>query len=376
MSERHRHRIAVIPGDGVGGEVIDAALEMMDAALEGMPAKLEIERFPWGSEFHAREGSMMPVDGLAILEEFDAILFGAVGWPTLPDHVTLWGLRLAICQGFDQGVNVRPARLLPGVRSPLADREADDIDFVVVRENAEGEYSGAGGRTHARLESEIAIQTVVYTRRNIERVVRAACEIAMERPARHLISVTKSNASQHASVLWDEVAREVAADFPSLTFESQLVDAMAARLVLRPDSVDVLVASNLHADILSDLTSALVGSLGVAPSANYNVEHRWPSMFEPVHGSAPDIAGQGVANPIGAMLSGAMMLDHLGESRAANRVRNAVAATTGSGVKTLDIGGTASTFEFVELGIAAIDREAPDLDPLNAPHATSGPAAA
>jgi tartrate dehydrogenase/decarboxylase/D-malate dehydrogenase len=337
------HRIAVIPGDGIGKEVVAAALE----ALAGAGAELETEIFPWGSEFHGETGLMMPEDGLATLERFEAIFFGAVGWPTVPDHVSLWGLRLAICQGFDQGVNVRPVRLLPGVRSPLAGRDAEAIDFVVVRENAEGEYTGAGGRTHEGLPSEIAVQTVVYSRRNIERVVRYACELARERPARHLVSVTKSNAMKHASVLWDEVAAEVAAEHPELRFESELVDAAAARLVLRPGSVDVLVASNLHADILSDLTAALAGSLGVAPSGNYNLERRFPSMFEPVHGSAPDIAGKGIANPIGAILSAAMMLDWLGEEQTAQRIRDAVEQTTAEGVRTQDLGGSASTGEFV-----------------------------
>jgi tartrate dehydrogenase/decarboxylase/D-malate dehydrogenase len=353
-ADPRRYRVAVIPGDGIGQEVVPAALEVLAASLAGSGASLDTELLPWGSQYHASTGRMMPEDGLDELEAFDAIFFGAVGWPTLPDHVTLWGLRLAICQGFDQGVNVRPVRLLPGVRSPLAGCEPGDIDFVVVRENAEGEYTGAGGRTHRRLPSEAAVQTVVYTRRNIERVVRHACEIAMGRPARHLVSVTKSNAMQHASVLWDEVAGEVAAAFPGLRFESELVDAMAARLVLRSASVDVLVASNLHADILSDLTAALAGSLGVAPSANYNVERRWPSMFEPVHGSAPDIAGAGVANPIGAILSGAMMLEHLGENEAAERVRQAVELTAAAGVLTPDLGGEASTADFVSAALAHV----------------------
>jgi tartrate dehydrogenase/decarboxylase/D-malate dehydrogenase len=343
------HRVAVIPGDGIGQEVVAATLEVLVA----VGAELETETFSWGSELYRETGRMMPEDGLAQLSAFDAILFGAVGWPTVPDHVTLWGLRLAICQGFDQGVNVRPVRLLPGARSPLQGRDGDDIDFVVVRENAEGEYTGAGGRTHEGLPSEIAVQTVVYTRRNVERVVRFACELALERPARHLISVTKSNAMLHASVLWDEIASEIAADYPGLRFESVLVDAAAARLVLRPDSVDVLVASNLHADILSDLAAALAGSLGVAPSGNYNVERNRPSMFEPVHGSAPDIAGKGIANPIGAILSGALMLEHLGESEASDRVRRAVELTTTAGILTPDLGGTASTDEFVA---AALER--------------------
>lgn len=352
------YRIAVIPGDGVGGEVVTAALAVVECALRGTNGRLTCETLPWGSGYYAETGRMMAEDALDRLRPFDAILFGAVGWPTVPDHISLWGLRLGICQGLDQGVNVRPVRLLPGIESPLARAARADIDFVVVRENSEGEYAGIGGRTHRTLPSEIAVQGVVYTRAHVERVVRYACELASSRPARHLISVTKSNASAYASVLWDEVAAEVASEYPALRFESELVDAMAARLVLRPESVDVLVASNLHADILSDLTAALAGSLGVAPSGNYNVDGGALSMFEPVHGSAPDIAGKGIANPIGTILSAAMMLEHLGEPDAAARIRAAVERATASGVLTPDLGGDATTEQFVartlsELGALA-----------------------
>jgi tartrate dehydrogenase/decarboxylase/D-malate dehydrogenase len=331
--------IAVIPGDGVGVEVTDAALSVLRAVVDQQRSSVAFTEFPWGCSFFERHGRMMPADALETLAGFDAILLGACGWPTVPDHVSLWGLRLAICQGFDQGVCVRPVQLLPGVESPLRRGDASTVNFVVVRENAEGEYAGVGGRAHRGLQSEVAIESSVYSRRNITRVVRYALELARSGPSRHVVSVTKSNASQHAGVLWDEVATAVAEEFPDVTMESELVDAMAARLVLRPDSVHVMVASNLHADILSDLTAALAGGLGVAPSANLNIEGNYPSMFEPVHGSAPDIAGTDTANPIGAILSAAMLLDHVGFAEGASSVR---------------LGGNATTRELAESVIATL----------------------
>jgi tartrate dehydrogenase/decarboxylase/D-malate dehydrogenase len=337
---RSELNLAVIPGDGIGVEVTTCALEVLEAAAEAFdgPA-LRTTTFHWGSEYYLESGRMIAEDALESLERFDAVLFGAVGSPAVPDHVSLWGLRLAICQGFDQGVNVRPVRLLPGVISPLAGRDADDIDFVVIRENSEGEYAGVGGRSHRGTPAEVAVQTAVYSRAAIERVGRYAFLVAASRPARHLISVTKSNAMQYTSVLWDEILAELAREHPGVRFESELVDAMAARLVLRPDSVDVLVASNLHADILSDLTSALAGSLGVAPSANLNVEGRYPSMFEPIHGTAPDIAGQGIANPIGAILTVAMLAEHVAQTGVAEAIREAVRKACASGPLTPDLGG-------------------------------------
>ena len=344
--------IAVIPGDGVGVEVTDAAVAVLRAVVAQRRWSVTFAEFPWGCNYYERHGRMMPADGLETLARFDAILLGACGWPTVPDHVSLWGLRLAICQGFDQGVCVRPVRLLPGVESPLRGGDDRTVNFVVVRENAEGEYAGVGGRAHRGLDSEMAIESMVYSRRNITRVVRHAFELARSGPSRCLVSVTKSNASQHAGVLWDEVARAVAEQFPDVTMESELVDAMAARLVLRPDSVHVLVASNLHADILSDLTAALAGGLGVAPSANFNLERSHPSMFEPVHGSAPDIAGKDIANPIGAILSAAMMLDHLALSEGALSIRAAVARTTTAGILTPDLGGDCTTRQVTDAVIA------------------------
>jgi tartrate dehydrogenase/decarboxylase/D-malate dehydrogenase len=348
-------KIAVIPGDGVGPEVVDVGLRVLEA-VAGSDLPYELETFPWGSAHYERTGRMMDADALERLAAFDAIYFGAVGSATVPDHVTLWGLRLAIVQGFDQAISLRPARLLPGVRGPLADRGPDDVDLVVVRENTEGEYAGVGGFSHRGRPHEVALQTAVYTRAAIERTARFAFELARSRPARRLTSVTKSNASLHASVLWDEVVADVARGFPDVPWESVLVDAAAARLVLDPGSFDVIVASNLHGDVLSDLTGALAGSLGMAPSANLCLEPGRPSMYEPVHGSAPDIAGRGIANPLGAVLSLAMMLDDLGHEPLGDAVRAAVEATCASRVLTPDVGGSATT---EEVGAAILGALAP-----------------
>jgi tartrate dehydrogenase/decarboxylase/D-malate dehydrogenase len=348
-------RIAVIPGDGIGPEVCAVALRVLEAlesAEDG--TRFECETFPWGSDHYLRTGRMMPADALETLAGFDAILFGAVGSREVPDHVTLWGLRLAIVQGFDQGVSLRPARLLPGVRGPLADRSPGEVDMVVVRENTEGEYSGIGGFTRRGLPGEVAVQTTVYSHEAIARTARYAFELALSREARHLISVTKSNASPHASVLWDEVVAEVAADFPDVRWESVLVDAAAARLVLAPQEFDVIVASNLHGDILSDLTGALAGSLGMAPSANLSLDRSHPSMYEPVHGSAFDLVGRGRANPIGMVLSAALMLDDLGLRDGADRVRRAVASACAEGVLTPDVGGRASTGDVADAIVRAL----------------------
>jgi tartrate dehydrogenase/decarboxylase/D-malate dehydrogenase len=340
--------IAVIPGDGIGMEVMPEGLRALAAVADRLSAfRFHFESFPWGCDYYLRTGRMMPADGLKVLAEFDAIYFGAVGYPSVPDPVSLRGLRLEICQSFDQYANLRPSRLLPGVRSPLRDKTSAEIDFLVVRENTEGEYSGAGGRAHRGLPDEVATQTAVFTRRGVERVLRYAFELASRRRGR-LASVSKSNAQEFAFGLWDEVTEAVARDYPQVTVERVLVDAMAARMVLRPESLDVVVASNLHADILTDVGGAICGSLGVAPSANLNPERAYPSMFEPVHGSAPDIFGQGIANPIGMILSGAMMLDFLGETEAAALIETAVRTVTASGLLTRDLGGTASTRQIGE----------------------------
>ncbi|MFL5861735.1 MAG: isocitrate/isopropylmalate dehydrogenase family protein [Solirubrobacteraceae bacterium] len=348
-------RIAVIPGDGIGPEVCAVALRVLDV-LDGTGdgGRFEIETFPWGSAHYLDTGHMMPVDALETLAGFDAILFGAVGSREVPDHVTLWGLRLAIVQGFDLGVSLRPARLLHGISGPLADRGPGDIDLVVVRENTEGEYSGIGGFSRRGLPGELAVQTTIYSQAGIARTARFAFELARTRPARRLASITKSNASPHASVLWDEVVAQVAGDYPDVSWESVLVDAAAARLVLAPQMFDVLVASNLHGDILSDLTGALAGSLGMAPSANLSLDRSHPSMYEPVHGSAFDIVGHGVANPIGMVLSVALMLDDLGLGASADRVRGAVATACADGIVTPDIGGRATTAEVQDAIVRAL----------------------
>lgn len=340
-------RIAAIPADGVGSEVVAAGRRVLDAVQRTSSGQFTFDwtEFPWGSHYYAKTGRMMPVDGLDILKGFDAIYFGAVGWPSVPDHVSLWGLRLAICQGFDQWANIRPVHFLPGVQSPL--RKADEIslDWIVVRENSEGEYSGLGGRNLAArgAGAEVALQTALFTEVGCERIIRFAFDLARTRDRVKLSSVTKSNAQQYGMVLWDDVFKRVSKDYPDVETESVLVDAMAAKFVLKPEDLSVVVASNLNADILSDLGSALAGSLGLASSANLNPEGRFPSMFEPVHGSAPDIAGQGVANPIGAIASAALMLEHFGLIDEAARVDAAISSVTGAGVLTQDIGGTATT---------------------------------
>jgi tartrate dehydrogenase/decarboxylase/D-malate dehydrogenase len=333
-------RIAVIPGDGIGQEVVPEGLRVLERV-----GTFEYEHFPWGCQHYLETGRMMDPDGLDRLRAFDAIYFGAVGWPGVLDHVSLWGLRLAICQGFDQYANIRPIRLLPGVPSPLRDATAENMDWVVVRENTEGEYAGIGGRNLSGRGGgkEVAIQAGLFTEEGCERIMRFAFELARQRPRHKVTSVTKSNAQQFGMTLWDEVFARVAAAYPDVQTEHWLVDAMAARFVLRHETLDVVVASNLFADILSDLGSALAGSLGIAASANLNPERRYPSMFEPVHGSAPDIAGQGIANPIGAIWSASLLLDWLGLGAEAARVFTAIESTTAAGILTPDLGGSAST---------------------------------
>jgi tartrate dehydrogenase/decarboxylase/D-malate dehydrogenase len=342
-------RIAVIPGDGIGQEVIPAGLRVLDqlAARSGGDLAFTYESFPWGCEYYLQTGRMMDVDGLERLAGFDAIYFGAVGWPGVPDHISLWGLRLAICQGFDQYACIRPVQLLPGIASPLRNATSETMDWVVVRENSEGEYAGVGGRNFAGREGdrEIAVQSALFTRQGCERIIRYAFELARTRPRRKVTSVTKSNAQQYGMTLWDDVFASVATEYPDVKTEQFLVDAMAARFVLRPDTLDVVVGSNLFGDIHSDLGSALAGSMGIAASANLDPRRRHPSMFEPVHGSAPDIAGQGIANPIAAIWSAALMLEHLGLAEAANAVMVAIGNATGNGVVTPDLGGTSTTNE-------------------------------
>lgn len=336
------YKIASIPADGIGPEVISAGLEVLSvlAARDG-GFRLEVEHFPWSSDYYLKHGHYIPEGGLERLKAFDAIYFGAVGSQQVPDHVSLWGLRLPIAQGFDQYANVRPARVLPGVKSPL--HNGAGIDWVIIRENSEGEYAGNGGRVHRGLPIEVATETSVFTRTGVERIHRFAFELASKRPRKHLTLVTKSNAQRHAMVMWDEIFYEVAAGFPTVKTDRELVDAVTTRMVLKPHSLGVLVASNLHADILSDLAAALSGSLGIGPTANLNPERQFPSMFEPIHGSAFDITGKGVANPIASFWTAAMMLEHLGEQQAAQRLMNAIEAVTASGLHTPDLGGKATT---------------------------------
>ncbi len=341
-------RIAVIPGDGVGKEVVPAGQRVLEAAVAGQ-AVLTWHVFPWGSDYYRATGAMMPPDGLDQLRQFDAIYLGAVGDPPrIPDHVTLWGLLLPIRKRFDLFVNVRPIRLLPGIRGPLRDKGPQDIDMVFIRENTEGEYAGVGGRVHEGTPHEVALETAVFSRFNVERVVRYAFELARTR-RKHLTSITKSNAQRFGMVLWDEVVHEVARDYPDVTVTSLLVDAAAALMVRAPERFDVVVGSNLFADILTDLGGALMGSLGLPPSANLAFDRRYPSLFEPVHGSAPDIAGRGIANPIGTIWAGAMMLEHLGLHTAAARIMRALERLTQEGkVLTPDLGGNATTDQVAE----------------------------
>ncbi|RKN12436.1 tartrate dehydrogenase [Streptomyces radicis] len=363
MTPPRTFRIAAIPADGVGREVVAAGRAVLDALAgdSGGAFAFDWEEFPWGCEYYARTGTMMADDGLERLKDFDAIYFGAVGWPTVPDHISLWGLRLRICQSFDQWANVRPVHFLPGVVSPLRKADTTELDWVVVRENSEGEYAGLGGRNLSGRGpgGEVAVQSSLFTEVGCERVIRFAFDLARTRDRRKVSSVTKSNAQQYGMVLWDEVFRRVAADHPDVETESVLVDAMSAKFVLRPEELSVVVASNLNADILSDLGSALAGSLGLAASANLNPERRFPSMFEPVHGSAPDIAGRGLANPIGAVGSGALMLEHLGLPDQAARLHRAIEATTAAGILTGDLGGTASTDDVTKALIDALARSTP-----------------
>ena len=350
------YRIAAIPGDGIGTEVIAAGLEVLAAlAARDDGFQLDATHFDWGSDRYLREGAMMPADGLDQIRDFDAIYFGSAGDPRVPDHITLWGLRLAICQPFDQYANVRPARILPGIVSPLRGVGPGDLDWVIVRENSEGEYSGAGGRVHRGQALEVGMDVAVFTRAGVERIQRFALELARSRPRKLLTLVTKSNAQRHGMVMWDAVFDAIKGDYPEVTTDRMLVDAMTTRMVLKPQTLDTIVATNLHADVLSDLAAALTGSLGLAPTANLNPERSFPSMFEPIHGSAFDIMGRGIANPIGAFWSAAMMLEHLGEAGAASALISAIEQVTGAGqVRPRDLGGDATTAQVTAAVIAAI----------------------
>ncbi len=353
------YRIAAIPGDGIGKEVVAAGTEVLDVlAKRDGSFTMSFDHFDWGSEYYKKHGVMMPADGRDQIKDHDAIYFGAVGAPDVPDHVTLWGLRLAICQPFDQYANVRPTRILPGIESPLRNVKQDELDWVIVRENSEGEYAGQGGRSHVGLPEEVATEVSIFTRAGVTRIMRFAFDMARSRPRKKLTVVTKSNAQRNGMVMWDEIASEVAQDYPDVEWDKMLVDAMTMRMTLRPETLDTIVATNLHADILSDLAAALAGSLGIAPTANLNPEGNFPSMFEPIHGSAFDITGQGIANPVATFWSAVMMLEHLGERSASERLMRAVERVTANpDLHTPDLGGKATTRQVTDAVIAAIHGE-------------------
>jgi tartrate dehydrogenase/decarboxylase / D-malate dehydrogenase len=350
------YRIAAIPGDGIGTEVISAGVEVLQALAKREGAfTFQVDHFDWGSDYYKKHGRMMPADGREQIRNHDAILFGSAGAPDVPDHITLWGLRLAICQPFDQYANVRPTRVLPGITSPLRKVGGKELDWVIVRENSEGEYAGVGGRVHQGSPLEAATDVAMFTRAGVERIMRFAFRLAQSRPRKLLTVVTKSNAQRHAMVMWDEIAVEVAAEFKDVTWDKMLVDAMTMRMVIKPESIDTVVATNLHADILSDLAAALAGSLGIAPTANLNPEKVFPSMFEPIHGSAFDIMGKGIANPIGTFWSAVMMLEHLGEGSGAARLMSAIERVTADPrFHTPDLGGKARTKDVTAAVVEAI----------------------
>jgi len=342
------HKIALIPGDGIGNEVIPAGVKVLEKLAKSFNFTLELSEFPFSCAYYQKHGTMMPDDGLDQLKPFDAILLGAVGAVGVPDHVSLWGLLLPIRRQFDQFVNLRPVRLLNGIVSPLAGRGPEDIDFLVVRENTEGEYSNMGGRMFEGTERECVVQESMFTRQGVDRIIRYACDLAMERPAKHLTSATKSNGISYTMPFWDERFAEITSAYPDLGCDQFHIDILTANFVQHPDWFDVVVGSNLFGDILSDLGPAIAGGIGIAPSANLNPDRVYPSMFEPVHGSAPDISGRGIANPIATFWSIQMMLDFLGEADAGNALMTAVEEITGQGFGTPDLGGTETTSSFTE----------------------------
>ncbi|MFZ0614486.1 MAG: tartrate dehydrogenase [Desulfobacterales bacterium] len=348
------YRIALIPGDGIGREVIPEGVRMLEALAVAYGFGVTFTEFPYSCGHYLRHGEMMPADGLDRLKAFDAILLGAVGDPSVPDHISLWGLLLPIRRGFDQFVNLRPVRLLPGIASPLAGRRPEEIDLVVVRENTEGEYSEIGGRLFAGTDQEVVVQESVFTRRGVDRIIGFAFELARTRPARHLTSATKSNGIKHTMPFWDERFEAIGRTYPDVRRDRFHIDILAAHFVQHPDWFDVVVGSNLFGDILSDLGPAVAGGIGIAPSANLNIDRKYPSMFEPVHGSAPDIAGKGVANPIATLWSVQMMLDFLGQKQAAAVLMRAIEAVTAARFITPDLGGTAGTVAVTDRVLAEI----------------------
>ncbi|KAI1125796.1 tartrate dehydrogenase [Nemania abortiva] len=354
------HKIASIPGDGIGTEIIEPTIRVLREIERRLGTfKLEFTTFNWGSDRYMELGAYMPQDGVDTIKAFDAILFGAVGSPNIPDHISLWGLILPLRQGLDQYVNVRPIRLLPGLESPLKSLEGGTLDWVIIRENSEGEYAGQGGTTHDDTPFTVANDVAVFTRVGIERTMRFAFETAASRPRRKLTMVTKSNAQRHGMVLWDKIFHELAPQYPQVETDKMLVDAMTVRMVLKPQALDTIVTTNLHGDILSDLAAALAGSIGVAPSSSLNPTRECPSLFEPIHGSAPDIAGKGIANPIAAFWSAAEMMRWLGEAEAADYLMTAIHTVLEKGVKTRDVGGEANTEDVTRAMMDAIRGDSP-----------------
>ncbi|KEQ78380.1 tartrate dehydrogenase/decarboxylase [Aureobasidium pullulans EXF-150] len=340
------YSIATIPADGIGPEVVEAGVEVLKSLSQKLGTfKLDFVNYDWSSETYKKTGKYIPDGGLEQLKKHDAILFGAVGAPDVPDHISLWGLRLAIFQPFQQFANVRPTRIFRGTQSPLRNASTGDLDWVIVRENSEGEYAGQGGRSHRGKPWEVATETSIFSRHGVERIIRFAFETAQKRPRKLLTVVTKSNAQRNGMVMWDEVAHEVAQEFPDVTVDKMLVDAMTVRMVMKPESLDTIVATNLHADILSDLAAALAGSIGIAPTSNLDPTRENPSMFEPIHGSAFDITGMGISNPVATFWTAAEMLDWIGEAEAAKYLLDAVEKVCEKGIVTADLGGKANTKE-------------------------------
>ncbi|KAL2065660.1 hypothetical protein VTL71DRAFT_3330 [Oculimacula yallundae] len=346
VQDQPTYRIASIPADGIGPEVIEAGITVLKKLAETLKTfNLDFTNFDWSSDTYKKTGKYMPDDALTTLKKFDAILFGAVGAPDVPDHISLWQLRLAICQPLQQYANVRPTKVFKGTKSPLRNCKAGDLDWVIVRENSEGEYAGHGGRSHTNQPWEVATEVSIFTRHSVERIVKFAFEIARSRPKKHLTVVTKSNAQRNGMVMWDDVAAEVAKDFPDVVVDKMLVDAMTCRMVLKPESLDTIVATNLHADILSDLAAALAGSIGIAPTSNLDPTRENPSMFEPIHGSAFDITGMGIANPVATFWTACEMLKWLGQKEAADSLLDIVESVCEQGIMTKDLGGSATTNE-------------------------------
>ncbi|VUC28844.1 unnamed protein product [Clonostachys rosea] len=351
------YSIASIPADGIGPEVVEAGIEVLKALSATLQSfDLDFTHYDWSSDTYKKTGKYIPDGGLEQLKKHDAILFGAVGAPDVPDHISLWGLRLAICQPFQQYANVRPTRVLKGTQSPLRNCNTGDLDWVIIRENSEGEYAGHGGRSHRGRPWETATEVSIFTRHSVDRIIRFAFETAQKRPRKLLTVVTKSNAQRNGLVLWDEVAADVAKDFPDVTVDKMLVDAMTTRMVLKPETLDTIVATNLHADILSDLAAALAGSIGIAPTSNLDPTRENPSMFEPIHGSAFDITGKGVANPVATFWTAAEMLEWLGEGEAAQKLMQVVETVCEAGVLSADLGGSATTKEVTAAVVAEIKK--------------------